>query len=313
MKNKIVNLLKLAANVMVFAVAAIVVSSCKSSEDTFSTEDVATTSNESTTENTASEVDDMAANVLNGSTQSGSIGGRTDGIVDDRLTCTGIKIEFTNVTGSGGTATITFPAEGCTDKKGNVRKGQITITWSGGKWYNVNSTHTITLANYSINGLSISGTRTVTTTAFTAPSAGSVAFSLTQNISGNHTYTWTGASTGMASRIENKTKKWDHTATEDTYTVSNGPTTLNGGNTASGTNRNGKAYTMNITKPLIYLGSCVKSNKTFIPVSGTKQVVVTGGKTYTVDYGDGQCNTTFTVTVGGISKTITAKNDNSAD
>jgi len=26
--------------------------------------------------------------------------------------------------------------DGCTDARGNVRKGQITISWSGGRWFN---------------------------------------------------------------------------------------------------------------------------------------------------------------------------------
>ncbi len=314
MKNKKVNSLRLATSVLMFAVMSFVISSCsKSSEDTFSTSDSANASNESTTENTGNETEDMATSALNGSSQ--SISGRAEAVTDNRF-CTGTTIDYSKVVGTGGTITITFPTDGCTDSKGNVRKGQIVITWTG-RWYAVGATHTISLVNYSVNGLAITGTRTVTTTAFTAPPTGaSVPFSITHTISSTENYTWSGTSTGTASRTENKTKKWDRTVSgstfEDTYTVSNGPSSVSA-HAATGTNRNGKTYTMDITKSLVYLGSCIKSSKTFIPVSGTKQLVVTDGKTYTIDYGDGTCNTTFTVTVGSVTKTITAKNDASAD
>ena len=317
MENKKRKSLKLAAGIIMVAVMAFVLSSCnKTTEDTFSAEDSANASNESTTENTTSEVSDMASNVLNGSSQSGSAGGRTEGITDDRLACAGTQYSATGVTGYGGTIAVTFPADGCKDKKGNVRTGGFTITWSGGKWYTVGSIWTVTFNNYTVNGLAISGTRSHTVTAYTAPTSGSVNFSITSTIQADHTFTWASASSttsaATAQRSENKTRKWDHTAIEDTYTVTNGPSSV-GAYAASGTNRNKKSWIMNITKPLVYLGSCVKSNKTFIPVSGTKQLVVNGGKTYTIDYGIGECDNKFTVTVDGKSKDIDAKNDGTGD
>ncbi len=317
MENKKRKSLKLAASIIMVAVMAFVISSCnKSSEESFSSEDTANASNESTTENTTSEVSDMASNVLNGSSQSGSAGGRTEGINDDRLACAGTQYSASGVTGSTGTLVVTFPADGCKDKKGNNRTGGFTITWSGGKWYTVGSTWTVTFNNYTVNGLAISGTRTHTVTAYTPPTSGSVNFSITSTIQADHTFTWASSSSttsaATSQRSENKTRKWDHTALEDTYTVSNGPSSVSP-NAASGTNRNKKSWTMSITKPLVYLGTCIKYNKTFIPVSGTKQLVVTGGKTYAIDYGDGVCNATFTVTVGGVTKTITAKNDATGD
>jgi hypothetical protein len=80
------------------------------------------------------------------------------------------------------------------------------------------------------------------------------------------------------------------------------------GSEASGANRNGKTYTMNVTADLIYSRACAISNKVFIPVSGTK-VFLVDGKAYNVDFGTGNCDNDVTVSVGGASKTITVGAD----
>ena len=282
--------------------------SCTKDSDSLSNEDSQTSHNESTQESIIDELDDMATSILNNSSMSGSAGGRLIS-VDDRFGCDNTTIEFSSVGAdkTWGTATITFPVDGCTDKKGNVRKGSIVITWKGGKWFNPGSTHTVAMKDYSINDVAVVGSQKVTCTAFKASP-----LSVTWSINADHTSSWPDGST--AKRIINKTRKWDHTASEDTYTVSNGPSSSIA---AEGTNRHGKVYKVYITTPLVYLGSCAKSNKVFIPVKGEKIVtrVSTSGvtKSFTVNFGDGNCDNAYTVTSGAIVKTLIAKNDSSSD
>jgi len=71
----------------------------------------------------------------------------------------------------------------------------------------------------------------------------------------------------------------------------------------SGTTRSGLDFTATITKEIVYQYGCFGKHK-FTPVSGTVDVV-TGGVTSTVDYGDGTCHTTFTITTGGVVTTQT--------
>jgi hypothetical protein len=86
--------------------------------------------------------------------------------------------------------------------------------------------------------------------------------------------------------------------------------TLQGG-TADGTNKNGNAYHMQISQDLVEKNSC-KASGVFIPVSGTKEVIVTtskGLKHYLVDYGDGACDNEITITINGKVKPVSVNGD----
>ena len=139
-----------------FAIVGSNMSSCTKNSDSLSIEESQTSNNESTQEAIIDELDDMATSILNNSSISGSAGGRLI-TVDDRFGCDNTTINFSSVGAdkTWGTATITFPVNGCTDRKGNVRKGSIVITWKGGKWFNPGSTHTVTMKDYSINEVTV--------------------------------------------------------------------------------------------------------------------------------------------------------------
>ena len=79
---------------------------------------------------------------------------------------------------------------------------------------------------------------------------------------------------------------------------------------ASGTTRRGVSYTVAITEGLVFKLSCIATSKVYIPVSGTK-VITFKNKTVTIDFGAGDCDNTFTVTLNGKTETFTAKNDSS--
>jgi hypothetical protein len=110
-------------------------------------------------------------------------------------------------------------------------------------------------------------------------------------------------------RAQDLTREWQRVIS--TGTVSD-PTkdkwVISKGGTASGTNKNGKTYSMTITADLVYSRACAISNKVFIPVSGTKSMKA-DDKEYIVDFGSGDCDNDITVTVNGVSKKITVTSD----
>ena len=306
MKNGHV-LIKSTFHILLLTSVSLFLSHCNKSTDPFSIEDKQTSNNESTQESTTNELDDIGTSILNSSPISGSPGRVTT--LDDRYSCDGTTIVFSNVSAdnSSGTVTLTFPPDGCADKKGNVRKGSIVINWSGGRWYKVGSVHSVTLNDYSINDVAISGSQTEKCIAFKA-----LPLCVTWTIKSSHKATWPDGSS--ATRNVNKIRKWDHTATEDTYTVTNGTSS---NYSAEGTNRHGRTFKVYITSPLVYLGSCAKANKVFIPVKGEKVITVIGStgttKSLTIDFGNGSCDNTYTVTSGTTVRILTAKNDSSGD
>jgi len=66
----------------------------------------------------------------------------------------------------------------------------------------------------------------------------------------------------------------------------------------SGTTRRGTAFSGNITKDVVFKAGCFGRRHKFLPVSGTIDIV-TGGVTSTIDYGDGTCDRTYTITSAG--------------
>jgi hypothetical protein len=73
--------------------------------------------------------------------------------------------------------------------------------------------------------------------------------------------------------------------------------------TANGTNRRGRNYTSTILSPLISKTSC---NNFLFPVKGTLNLGVNGDNDkFLLDFGDGSCDKTFTITYNGKTKTIT--------
>ncbi len=300
MKNK-QTFLRLVAVAFLFAAGAFV-SSCTKSADPISGEVAQTASNESATASQTSETDDMATSALaKVDAPTGRIGATL--LDDDRFKCATITPDTASFKTKGsGKVTIDF-GTGCKDSKGNTRVGKIIVTWSGGRWFKEGAVHTITFSGYSINGVKFSDSdhRTVTNiSTLSAP--------LTWTVDASHNLTWPDATT--ASRTVNETRQWvrSQTIEGDKFIVSQ---TNGAANAASGTNRHGKSYTMQITTPLEYDRSCAISNKVFLPVIGVKVITFDSNKVVTIDFGSGTCDNTFTITVNGHSKSIAASNDSS--
>jgi hypothetical protein len=70
----------------------------------------------------------------------------------------------------------------------------------------------------------------------------------------------------------------------------------------NGTTRSGVAYTATITKPIVLSWGCQRRSRP-IPTEGTLEITV-GGVTSTIDYGDGHCDNKYTVTLSGVTTTV---------
>lgn len=295
-----------------FSITACVISSCSlNPTPVVADENKQTASNNISLEIITDEMDDVAKVVLNGFNESGlTSDGRIDALSDDRFTCPGLSIVFSNVSPdkTSGSVSITFPESGCTDGlKNNVRKGTIIISWSGGKWYKVGSTHTITFNNFRLNDVLISGSRTLTCKIFTFASA--KIWNVTWAIKANHTLTWPDGTS--ATFNVNKSKLWSHGAYGDAYRYTNGP---DGEFSVNGTNRYGRSFTVSIQTMLICTRNCKDISKNFMPIYGTEIITdATKGKTLFIDFGNYSCDAAYTVTVDGVKSTLYGKNDSSAD
>jgi hypothetical protein len=275
-------------------------SSCEDNEQfDFSSTDSKNVENEALTESYFEDLDDMSTLAVSAdaATSTGSResaagrGGVKPG--DPRFTCATVTFEFAedNTTlNPHGYITIDF-GEGCTDARNNIRKGAIKIEFDGRRFMPGSQIIT-TLIDYSINDIAIEGVRTVTNASVSLET--NPKFTIT--VQGGKA-TWSDGT--VATREVNHTREWVRT---------NNPLTdewIVTGN-AAGSNRDGKTYQMEITKPLVYKRECASNSKGGIAVEGTK-VLTVDEKIITIDYGSGACDRLITITVNGISKEIELK------
>ncbi len=270
----------------------------------YSTSDASNVEGESTSDSFSSDATDVSTDALAGISTT-QLGGRegsepVTGFGDnDRLKCATITITRTGTSqdAPSGVITIVYPADGsCKDARGHVRKGTITITYTG-KRFMVGSKIVTTFSDYSVAGVKIEGTHTLTN----VTPVGNTAyprFNVTI-VGGKATF----LDGKTVTREQNFTREWQRAPnpSQDKWA-------LLAGGTASGTNRNGKAYTMEVTQDLIYSRACQISNKVFIPVSGEKKFT-SDGKQVTINYGTGSCDNIVTITINGKSKDVEIKGD----
>lgn len=177
------------------------------------------------------------------------------------------------------TMTIDYGTDGCTGPGGRIRKGQIVVTLSD-TLIQVGATRTVTFVDFYVDDAHVEGVRTWVNEGF--------------DVNGNITIGRTVAG-GKITFPNGDVVTWDadHTMTQ----VAGGNTPfilldnvfeIAGG--SSGVNRNGKAYTMEITTPLIKKFGCPWF------VSGVKNLTVEN-KTVTIDYGTGDCDNKAIVTL----------------
>jgi hypothetical protein len=88
------------------------------------------------------------------------------------------------------------------------------------------------------------------------------------------------------------TNRWDDIFTQKTNSV------------ATGTDRRGQSFSYTVTKDVVVKNSCMTTRR-FRPVSGTVEIIPGDRAKRVIDYGNGDCDNTFTVTVNGRTYTIT--------
>ncbi len=281
-----------------------ILSSCsKSSDNPLTSTDTQNVNSESVADNSINETSDMTNSAAASVTNTQYATGRIDGVIsavaakrDGRLA--GATITITPGAGStkdnpNGTITIDFGAAPGITTDGVTRIGKIIVTYAGKKGV-AQSYRSIGYSGYSRNGIAFDDAMTFTNTNITDSTVFHHVLAL-----GKLTFPDNSTLTRIA----------DHYATVDysalTLSLSATPNTTS---SASGTTRGGKSYSMTITKPLVYKLACVLT-KVIIPVSGTKTIIVDSKNSYTIDYGDGTCDNTFTVSLNGKVVTASATGD----
>jgi hypothetical protein len=244
------------------------------------------------------DVDDIAGLALlsdDGTDNGGRVAeSRTIIIQDSRCNCESVVVTITIDPQSTpekpiGDIVIDF-GEGCTDALGNVRKGKILIHFEGRRFLPGSTVVTI-FDNYSINDIQLSGTRTLTNITESSVSAPKFQIQLE-----NGKAVWPDGS--EATREHCLVRTWIRAVNplNDAMVIEQ----CDGADVAaSGTNRRGKSYTMSILEPLVYKRGCP------IAVEGVKQFVdVASGKVILVNYGEGDCDRSITISVDGNSRTV---------
>ena len=277
---------------VIFSTAALVISCSEDSEITFTQK--TNVNSEAALDSYFEDAEDLVSTVA--ITDESQLSGRTSGIGDDRF-CGNAKIlVLKSNPDNPDTVKIDFQGDGCSFNS-VTRKGTITIIYTPGKWRFLNGSYTVIIDMY-INGVHIEGTRTVLMKTLDLNSEPKVIeYDIT--LSGGK-ITWPDET--FATRDAHHVRRHSVYSTP----VNNEIRILDGG-TANGVNRNGKEYSMEITQDILFKASC-RVIKIFMPVAGEK-VLAIDGKTITVNYGDGECDRTATITINGESRSVTLERD----
>jgi len=267
---------------------------CRDNEDRLTLQDTQDISEEASVDSYYQDVDDLAGVTLGASTDAQFSGGRTAATItvqDSRFKCSGIVVTITPAAGSTkdkpqGVIVADF-GTGCTDLSGNVRAGKLIFTYSGWR-FQPGSTVVTTTDNYSINGIKLNGTRTLTNVTGSTTDAPKFNAVLTGGVA-----TFTDGRT--ASRESNITWSW---IKGQGLGGINDKLIIDQSSTASGTTRAGRSYTVSLQKELTYNRFCG------IAVSGIKKYILDGDKDVIIDYGDGTCDNSITVTVNGVTRNL---------
>jgi len=271
----------------------LLVSSCNE-EERLTLSDTQDITEEAITDSYYQDIDDMAGVAMSAPSENQYSGGRgatTITIEDQRFNCAGIVVNVTPGANSTlstpqGVLTVDFGTTGCADLRGNIRTGKVIFTYNGRRFV-PESTVVTTVDNYTINGIKLEGTRTLTNVSGSTSDAPKFNAVL---VNGKATLLVDGTS---AERESNLTWSWVRAANPtDDYLL------IDQSSVASGTTRAGREYSVSLTKALKYKRFCG------IAVEGIKKFVVDGTKEIVIDYGDGTCDKSVVITVNGVTRNL---------
>lgn len=288
---------KLFKSTTIFIISAITLITSCNDEDRLSGRDTQDITEEASTDAYFQDMDDMAGvaiqsdNATNGGRV--AVGSRGITIQDDRFNCSGIIVSIEPDASSTlevpkGKITVDFGTTGCQDARQNVRTGKLFFTYNGRRFV-PGSTVVTTTENYTINGVKLEGTRTLTNVSGSTADAPRFNITLTN---GKATFE-DGTS---ATRVSNITTKWER-ATSPV----NDKLIIEQSSTASGTTRGGRDYAVSLLEQLEFKRACGMA------VAGIKKYVIDSQKEITIGYGDGDCDKAITITVNGVTRNITVR------
>ena len=182
--------------------------------------------------------------------------------------------------------------DGCEDKHGRVRSGKIIITYTD-KIYMPGAVVVTTFEDFFCDGKQIKGVRTRT--------------NISESLSDNLRFSIVlegGEVIDEEGNSITREANWEVTRIRTSNPIND--ERIRTGN-ASGTNVDGLAYTVTITKAIVWKRGCMARARVMIPVEGTKVKEFEDGTSCTIDYGDGGCDNLITITKNGVSETIEMK------
>lgn len=180
------------------------------------------------------------------------------------------------------TVTLTFDGE-CEGPNGRIRTGTLLVDRSLDL---ENSTFTVstTFQDFYVNGRKIEGTRTLV---YSSDDNQVITVNIT--LSGGKVTLEDGS---VITREGNFTRSIDRESGEISMSGS-----------ASGVNRFGTSYTAEITTPMVFKKACAGEG-VFMAAKGTKVISREGKPEVQIDFGDGSCDKTVTLTAEGEQRTI---------
>lgn len=285
-------LLKISSLTLIGAIGLI--SSCKD-EERLTAADTQDITEEAVTDAYFQDMDDMAGVAIEAPSDdqySGS--GRVSTVItiqDQRFGCEGIVVTVVPADGSTlehpkGTLTVDFGTTGCLDNNNNVRTGKLIFTYD--KWrFQPGATIITTTDNYTINGIKLEGTRTLTNVTGSSEEAPKFNVMLDGGVA-------TFPDNSTATRTSNITWQWDRGEpgpTDDLLVIEPAH--------AEGTTRGGRHYEVDVLEALKYKRFCGG-----LAVDGIKKYTIDESKEIVIDYGDGTCDKSVTITVNGVTRDI---------
>ena len=194
-----------------------------------------------------------------------------------------ITIDTTSSTKS---VTVDYGSSNCTCNDGKTRRGKIITTFTG-QYIAPGTIITHTPVDYYVNDVKFDGTKTVQNMGLNASSqpyfnvqidgTATLESGEVVDYTSTRVRTWT---TGFNTLLNRFDDEYDITGTsEATFST-------------------GEGYTGNTTSPIHIKVGCG------FPVSGTLDITPTGKPVRQINYGDGTCDYSFTVTVSGYTFTI---------
>lgn len=265
---------------------------CKKDDDAF---DSQTVQDNNSAESEFDDASSIEQDVMDNNES--SLGGRSAASIETTYD-DGVKVVIDN---AAKTISIDFSPNGTptTGQDGTQRKGIIKISYTA-RLREVGAVVTTTFDNYyvkrpaAVDFTKVEGTKTVTN-----KSVSNGIYTFERKVTNGkltfpnaQTFTWAATRTIEWNSGGTYTYRWDDIFTQKT------------GSIASGTTRTGSTFSVNVDADVVVKTSCQKLRR-FRPVSGKVTYTVGDGSPRVIDYGNGDCDNSFTVTVNGKVYTVT--------